>query len=253
LSLIRISCAICGSVMQPSYVHLGGVSSTWKKPPVAPSAELVRRSDRLLQSLLRDMDCEAAVVIRRRSTHVIGDRRGLNALHKKVGYRTALAFADHVPQLDAGQGPWRGLKRFEAQPRAGEALDILMVLLHYLIEREHLTLVERCFKLGAIPHHSTVDGRITNRDTPLPHEFFSMTIAQGIGQRPPHAGRDDGRHEVGGLEVRYDSTPSHDSVSHRGKSYLGRPARESVRHVPRESPEATRELWNSKTTTRSLA
>jgi hypothetical protein len=60
------------------------------------------------------------------------------------GAACQLAFTDHMHQLDAGQGALRGLKGFEAQHRAGDALDSPMVLLNGMITHDKFCLIRHC-------------------------------------------------------------------------------------------------------------
>jgi hypothetical protein len=55
------------------------------------------------------------------------------------------------------------------------------------------------------------------QDTMLLRACFDLARAQGRGQRPLHAGRDDGRHEGGAFDVDHDLNPAHDPVSHGGR------------------------------------
>jgi len=61
-----------------------------------------------------------------------------------VGTAGQLAFTDHVYQLDAGQGALRGLRSFEAQHGAGDALDRPMILLNGMVTNDKFCLVRRC-------------------------------------------------------------------------------------------------------------
>jgi hypothetical protein len=54
---------------------------------------------------------------------LVGKRHAIAARHD------ALPFANHVPELDAGQNTLRRSKRLETEHRAGDAFDGTMVLL----------------------------------------------------------------------------------------------------------------------------
>jgi hypothetical protein len=62
------------------------------------------RSDRLLQTLVGHMACEAAGIMRRRSAYVIKARRALEALHYEAGYITASVLLRASVQRPLGFG-----------------------------------------------------------------------------------------------------------------------------------------------------
>src|SRR6266545_7684862 len=67
-----------------------------------------------------------------------------------------------------------------------------------------LAAVERRFELGTVFQDPPVDGGVIDGYPALLHEFFHLTVAQGIGQIPPHARQDHVSHKVGPLEADHD-------------------------------------------------
>src|SRR5882724_6659420 len=67
-----------------------------------------------------------------------------------------------------------------------------------------LAAMEGLFQLGVVFQDPPVDRGVVHRHPTFLHQFFDMTVAQGIGQVPPDARQDNVLHKVGPLEADHD-------------------------------------------------
>src|SRR6266850_3570509 len=75
-------------------------------------------------------------------------------------------------------------------------------------------------QLWAILDDPALDGRVIDRDTPLFHQLFDMTVAQGIRHIPAHTHEDDILREMGPLEAdRHRRSPLLYTLDHRQRPY----------------------------------
>ena len=117
----------------------------------------------------------------------------LLAIHRFVHLAVTAFCLWRLTLLQDQQAPWLG----------AECMNSTRPLTPLSFQRLHraLTPMKRLFQLGTVFHDPALDGGMVDRPPALLHEFFDMTIAQGIRHIPAHTHQDDILWEMGSFET----------------------------------------------------